>query len=442
MSKRLVIILWAVALVLGGLVYYVKSGQGAPPKIQTQRVAGQTLFDKFPAADVAAVTVSAADGTVHLAKKDGKWTVTDRDGYPANTSMVNELIRTMAEVKIAGAVEGGAQALPRFGIDEGATKADDRGVAVTFANAAGGELAKVSLGKNVGADGSDPMTRMSGGSTGRFILNHADTTAIYKTSEMFASLSSDPKTWLAEGFIDIEKPKSIAVTVPGKSDIAWKLSRETEEANFALEGATEADKFDPSTTLPLKSLFASARFDDVVPAADIEKRANNDQKRVATFETIEGFTYTLTLTPAKSITPTPAPEPGEPPAGDNLFVTVDVKATLPTERKKEADEKPEDAKAKDEAFQSRLKTLQEKLVKEQALKGRTFEFRAYALDALTKGREGFKKQDAPPAGAQGNPMQGMPPGMMMPPGMRSPGGAPRPPVEAVTPPIAVPEENK
>jgi len=438
MSKRLVIILWIAVFALGGLVYFVKSGQKTVPKGKSQRVAGQTLFADFPAKEVAAVTLKGVDGTVHLLKKDGKWTVTERDGYPANPTQVNTLIRTMNDLKVIGAVEGGAQFTPRFGIDETAAKAADHGLSVTFADASGKELATAWLGKSIGDEQSDPVSQLGGrgGSTGRFILNQADTSAVYRTNEQFSTLSPDPKSWLAEEFIQIEKPKTVAVTQPGKSDLAWKVTRDNEDANFALEGATEADKFDPNTTVPLKSL-SIPRFEDVVPAADVEKRSLTDQKRVATIKTVEGFTYTLNLTPVKPAGPTPAPAPGEPPAGDNYLVTVDVAANLPAERKKEADEKPEDAKTKDEAFQSRLKDLKEKLAKEQALKGRTFEFRAYALDSLLKGRDGFKKQETPAGSAQqGGPMRGLPPGLMQ--GLPQGGNQP---AEAVTPPIAVPDEE-
>jgi hypothetical protein len=286
------------------------------------------------------------------------------------------------------------------------------------------------------------MNPMAGGSTGRFVLNQADKTAIYKTSAMFGSVTTDPKTWLAEDFIKIEKPKSVSVTAPGKSDISWKVSRDDEEGNFNLEGAKPEDNFDPSTTTSLKTLFSFARFDDVVPAADVAKRAEPDQKRVATIETFEGSTYTLTMTPAKPAAPKAGEEAPATPE-KTYFVNIDVATTLPTERKKAEGEKPEEAKTKDEAFVKRLKELKDKQAIDQSFKGRTFELREFALDRLLKGREEFKKQAAPAGGPQGmQGMQGLPPGLMMPGGApASAPGARHAPVEAVTPPIAVPAQG-
>jgi hypothetical protein len=426
MSKKSVLFLWLVAAVLGGLVFTVKSNQEAPSKTAALRTTGQTLFESFPAEQMTAIVVAGATDETHLHKRDGKWANLNRDRYAANTKAINDLLRTVADLKVVGAVEDAANYPARFGMDETSKDVKDRGLTVTFSDASGTELAKISLGKPIGAEEPNPLNPLSGGAGGRFILNHADKSAVYKVTEMFGALSEDPKTWLDQEFISIEKPKTIAVTQPGKDDLAWKLTREDESAEFALEGATPADDFDPSAASSLKNVLSSARFDDVVPTLEASTRGVADQKRTATIETVEGFTYTIEITPSK-----PAEGAGESAAPDSYLLSVEVEATLPTERKKEADEKPEDAKAKDEAFASRLKALQEKLEKEEAFSGRTFQVPQYVVDGLIKERSGFKKAGHPGAEAQPD---GLPPGFAIPEGLR------RPPVEATTPPIEVPQQ--
>lgn len=434
MSKKSVLFLWLVAAVLGGLVFTVKSNQDAPSKTAALRKTGQTLFESFPAEKVTAIVVAGAGDETHLHKRDGKWANLNRDRYPASTKAINDLLRTVADLKVAGAVEDAANYPARFGMDEASKDAKDRGITVTFSDADGTELARISVGKAIGAEESNPLDPLSGGAGGRFILNHADKSAVYKVTEMFGALSEDPKTWLDQEFISIEKPKTIAVTQPGKDDLAWKLTREDESAEFALEGATPADDFDPSAASSLKNILSSARFDDVVPTLEASTRGIEDQKRTATIETVEGFTYTIEITPTK-----PAEGAAEGAAPGSYLLTVEVEATLPTERKKEADEKPEDAKAKDEAFASRLKTLQEKLEKEEAFSGRTFEVASYVVDGLIKDRSGFKTAAHPGADAQ---QGGLPPGFSIPGGLPGAPAAPRrAPVEATTPPIAVPQES-
>jgi hypothetical protein len=431
MNKRQVIILWVIAIALGGAVATLKLTQKDTGKSATDRAPGQTLFESFPAADISTVEIQGASDSVTLSKKDGIWTVSERDAYPAKSASVNEFIRTLSELKVTRGMEAGPSFAPRFGMDESATKPEDRGLTATFKDASGKELAKISLGKNIetGADAGPMGGAMS---VGRYIRNHADESGFYAVSEMFPAVSPDATRWLADDFISPEKIKSISLSQKDKEDIAWKLTRETEEAEFKLEGATGGEVLDTTATSPLKNLFSYARFEDVVPADKVAERAATEGRRKAVIETFEGFTYNLTITPEKG-------------ADDKELLTVSVAAELPKERKKEDGEKPEDAKAKDEAFTTRLKTLTEKLDKEKALAGRSFEVAKSTVDPLLKERDQLITKATPPpaADASQGSVQKLPGGIIASPPVKAPATphkttATTRPIEAVTPPIAIP----
>ncbi len=450
MNKRQVIILWIIAIALGSAVAVVKLTQKDTTKSATQRAPGQTLFESFPGGDVAAVEIQGADGTVSLAKKDGVWTVAQRDNYPANPTYVNEFIRTLSDLKVTRGMEAGPSFAPRFGMDEAATKAEDRGLTATFKDATGKEIAKVSLGKNI-ESGENQGPMMGGNTVGRYIRNHADESGFYAVNEMFSSVTSEIPRWLSDTFISPEKIKSITLSQKGKEDAAWKLVRDTEEAEYKLEGAAGSEVLDTTATSPLKTLFSYARFDDVVPADKVTEKSDSANKRTTVIETFEGFKYTIGIIPVKG-------------AEDKQLMTVSVSADLPKERKKEEGEKPEDAKTKDSAFTERMKTLNEKLTKEQKLAGRTFEVAKTTVDPLLKERDQLITKATPPAPA--DPAQGsvqqLPGGIITSPpasGNAMPTPAPQatpnvptkpksvattPPIEAVTPPIAVPplEDDK
>jgi hypothetical protein len=439
MNKRQVSILWVIAIALGAAVTAVKLSQNKSNTSATQRVAGQTLFESFPANEAATIDIQGTTGTVTLAKKDAKWIIVQRDNYPANITFVNDFIRSLSELKITLGMEAGPSFAPRFGMDESATKPADRGLTATFKDAAGKEIAKVSLGKNI-ESGAAPSPMGGGSSVGRYVRNHADESGFYAVSEMFASVSDEAPRWLDSGFISPEKIKSITLSQVGKSDTAWKLTRDGEEAEFKLDGATATEVLDTAATGPLKSLFSYARFEDVVPAAKVAERAA-EGKRTAVIETFEGFTYTVNITPTKPVTPPAASSPdAAPPAADNYLVTVDVTTILPKERKKEEGEKPEDAKTKDTAFADRLKSLTEKLAKEKALVGITFEVAKSSVDPLLKERDALIAKAKPPtadAPAPGAGIQSHPGGMVT----RPRATATTPPIEAVTPPISVPPSD-
>ena len=436
MNKRQVIILWVIAIALAGAVTAVKLSQTQTHESATKRAPGQTLFESFPAAQASAIQIQGAGGTVNLVKKDGKWVVTQREDYPANSTFVNEFIRTLGELKITRGMQAGPSFAPRFGMDESSSVATDRGLTATFTDNAGKEIAKVSLGKNIESGAADASPMGGGSAVGRYIRNHADESGFYAVSEMFPSVSTEASRWLSDTFISPEKIKSITVSQPDKQEPAWKLTRETEEAEFKLANAAATEVLDTTATSPFKSLFSYARFEDVVPKDKVAERTATEGKRTAVVETFEGFTYTITATPIK---PTPAPPAAikaatPPAAADNYLLTVSVSAELPKERKKEEGEKPEDAKTKDAAFTERLKTLSEKLQKETALAGRTFEVTKSLVEPLLKDRTALITKATPPT--PGANVQKLPGGVIAGP---HPATATTPPIEAVTPPVSIPE---
>jgi len=415
MNKRQVIALWIIAAVLGTAVGIIKYNQSGETKSSTQRTPGQTLFETFPANEVAAVEISGASGKINLIRKDGRWIITERDGYPANSGYVNDFIRTLAELKVARATEAGPSFAPRFGMDESAVTAEDRGLSATFRDASGKELAKISLGKNIqsGADAGP----YGGGSVGRYIRNHADESGFYAISELFPAVTDEVVRWLDDSFFSPEKIQSISLSGKGTEETVWKLVRETEEAEFKLDAAKSGEVLNTTAAAPLKNIFSYARFDDVVPAAEVEQRTNVAEKRTATIVTFEGFTYQIAITPSK-----PAGKEDAPAATDKMLLTVSVDAQLPKERKKETDEKPEDAKTKDEAFTTRLNSLTEKLAKEKQLSGKTFVVAKSTVEPLLKERPDLiVKAEAAPAP---NPAQGSV--------RKLPGGI------VTTPPISIP----
>lgn len=390
MNKRQVIILSSVAAVLAAAVATVKLTQDDVSQSSTQRSPGQTLFESFPAAEVARIEVSGATGSVTLEKTGDAWVVANRDRYPANTQAVLDFLRTLEELKITQAIEAGPSFAARFGMDESSKDAASRGLSATFKDAADKEVAKISLGKNIEQEGQVSMMGAGPMTVGRYLRNHADSSAFYASSEVFPALSDEAARWLKDDFINPEKIQSITLSQKDAKDPEWSLTRDTEEAEFKLVGAAADEVANSTLTGPLKSLFAYARFDDVVPADQVASRTAESGKRTATLVTFEGFTYTLEISPSVN-------------SGGKYLMTVKVEATLPTERKKAEGETPEDAKSKDEAFAKRLQSLQDKLAQTKSFEGRVFEVSPTTVESLLKERKDLVTKATAPAAGDGTP---------------------------------------
>ena len=111
MNNRQVIILWIIAIALGGGVAAIKFGQKQATASTTARAVGQTLLQSFPGADVAAIEIQGVDNSTSLVKKDGKWIVSQRDDYPANVTTVNDFIRTLEDLKVTQGIQAGPSTL-------------------------------------------------------------------------------------------------------------------------------------------------------------------------------------------------------------------------------------------------------------------------------------------------------------------------------------------
>ncbi len=372
MSKRQVIILWSIAIALAAVVTVVKLAQKDTSKPATARNPGQTLFDAFPADKVAKIEITGSGKSATLSNDGKTWVVSNRDNYPANVQNVHEFLRTLEELKISQAIEAGLSFAPRFGMDESASDAESRGVTAVFHDAEGKPLAKVSLGKPIESGAENPLMggRMS---VGRYLRNHDDESGFYASNEMFPAVSNDPASWLKDDFIGIEKIQTISLSKKDSTEADWTITRDGEDAGFKLVGGGTDEVTNETNVNPLKSLFSYTRFDDVVPAAEIGSRRAQSGTRTATISTFEGFTYTLTITPATN-------------SGGQYLMSVKVEAQLPTERKKAGEESPEDTKTRDEAFAKRLSQLQEKLTREQGYQGTTYEVSPSTVDTLLKDR--------------------------------------------------------
>lgn len=408
MKSRTVIILWIIAIALGGSVFLIKNFNKGNSGNTTNRSAGETLFADFPAEDVNALEIIGVDQSVNLVEKDGTWTVSERDNFPANVRNINDLIRTVSELKVTQGIEAGLSFAPRFGMDENSSDPAEHGLTVIFKNSSGEEIATVSFGKNLDAASSSPF---GGGSVGRFVRNHADDSGFYAVSEVFGILSPDPKNWLADNFFKVEKIKTIALSKPASDENEWTLTRDDENADFGFTEAFPGVKIDPAAVAPLKSLFSFARFEDVVPASEVEKRSTPEKLQTAKLTTFEGLTYDITLQPAK---PTKPAEEVDQPSG-NYLMAVTVAGELPKERKKADNENKEDAEAVDKAFKERIDNLTERLAEVKKLEGRVFEVSGFSVNALLKSRTDLMdKGPGPEAPSTNGPGPVLPPGFSIP----------------------------
>ncbi len=392
MKKSLILIVVLAALI-GLTVITKKQKEARLSEIARRGVQTRELL--LPNLDVnaiKAVQIKSKDHEANLRQTEKGWVVGERDGYAADFDKLSRALLELRETKIAGKQLLGRGAWAEAEVLEPADSVTEgTGTLVRFSDDKGGELASLILGSDVTVSGTNSSE--FGRTPQKLVRIPQDEDTLWTISGGLGSLQARPEDWLDKSFLSVQDIKSVTVTPP-KKDEAWKVSRPSKDiTDFALEGAQEGEELD-SSKLPLASLLSAASFNDVQTKASAGSLFNEASKVQIT--TFDGFTYDIQVAKQNQD------------GADKFFMTVAVKADLPTERKAGEDEKDEDKTRLDEEFKAEQDRLKEKLEKEQKLADWVFEVAEYTINNLLKVRSDVVKaaepEEEPEAPATGAPM--------------------------------------
>ncbi len=383
MNRKQLTLLIVLGVVLGGLGYWVYNKREAGYERGTAATEeGTKLLKGLPAnaiRDVAQLTIKQGTNEVNLAVQGDRWTLKERGGYPANFNNISDTVRKIWDLKVARALEVGPSRLPSLKL----TKTD--GTLIDLKDAQGKSIAAITLGMQTSKEQRDDSPFGGGGSfpNGRYVMRGDDVKTVALVSDPL-NVEAKPEDWLNKDWFKVERIKSVSVVTTNATN-NWKLTRETDGAEWKLADAKPGETADSSKTSGLNWLLSSPSFNDVIVDPKPEL-TGLDKPIVATLETLDGFSYTLKI--------------GKPAGADENAghaLQVSVSATLPKERAPGKDEKPEDKDKLDKEFAAKQKPLEEKLKNEKAFEKWTYVVPKYTLENLLKDRKDFiaEKKEEP-----------------------------------------------
>ncbi len=371
MNRKQFIVLVVLVAVIGGLAFVLKNNKTTAWK-SGEKSSGGTVLKDFPLNDVTEIALKDKDASLTLVRKDERWTVKERNNYPANFDEISSFLKKVWELKPIQQPTVGESQLGRLDLLM-PEKGDKSGLLVEFKGQGGKAIGSLLLGKKHMREGNSSM---GGGSfpDGRYLMIPSKLDSIALVSESFNNIEPKPTEWLSKDFFKVEKLKGVTVSADGKE--SWSINRESESGEWKLAGLKSEEKQEPSATGTYNFLLSSASFNDVVTDAGELKNAVK-----ATLETFDGFKYELTLAPKEG--------------SEDYLMKFAVSADLAKERTPGKDEKPEDKAKLDKEFKERADKLTEKLKLEKTFEGHTYLISKFTVDALLKDRASFiaKKED-------------------------------------------------
>ena len=408
MKNKQLLIAIVVLVVLGAAVVFTKEDSGKSSSSGESTKPTNQVIKTLDATKLASITLTDSDGSVTVDQVDGKWSVTDRDGFPANFSNIQSLVDSVTELKILAKQKVGKSQLGRFELNDPAPEdAKDAGTKLELKDADGNVLHSILFGKETQGQ-ADPSSPFGPSGTGRYVLVAPNT-----VGEINETLSSDLKTgpadWLhKEDFLKVEKIKSIAVEQPNQAD-SWTLTRGKEGEDMSLTDAKPEEKLDSSKGNSAGRVLGSPSFDDIASKSAKPEETGMDKAVTATIDTFEGYQYVVKMAKKEedhymSFTASGTRIPQE---DEGKAREPQADETKPREPAK--DEKPEDSERLDKEHaeslakliadrekahkddQAKLKTdrdqeLADNLAKLAKLEGWTFKVSSYTFDAIYKTR--------------------------------------------------------
>lgn len=428
--KKIIILLVVLVAIIGTALVQSKKRTSMLNRSLMSVKARELLFPEFDINGIKKIVIKEDKGETTLVVQNDTWVVQERAGYPVEKEKLQTALLSLKYEKIKGGRRIGKDSWSKVGVNSpGNASTTGAGTLVELFDEKGTLMHSLVLGGQVSSSGgsNNEQMRMFGGPAGnRFVRIQGEDT-IWEINDQLPDVVAKPDAWLAKGFFDVQKLKSVEI-IAGKPADSWKASRASEPGEFTLDGAGPGESID-TAKVSLGSLFSSPTFNDVLSkdkAADLMKDAVK-----AKLVTFDGFTYTI-LTAKKA-------GQGE---GDKYYVTVAVSGEFPKERPAVKDEKPEDKKKNDEAFAAEKKRLEEKLADEKKFEGWVYEVTEYTVSSLLKKRSEIlaaaspAKQQAPATGS-GASSSALPDIKKMIPGLNTlpaaPGSAPAPATPEATP---------
>ncbi len=294
MKNKQLLIAIVVLVVLGAAVIFTKEDSGKSSSSGESTKPTNQVIGTVDPTKLVSMTLTDSDGSVTVGQVDGKWSVTDRDGFPANFSNIQSLVDTVTELKILATQKVGKSQLGRFELNDPASEdAKDAGTKLELKDAEGKILHSILFGKETQGQ-ADPSSPFGPSGTGRYVLVEPNTVGEINET-LNNDLNTDPADWLhKEDFLKVEKIKSITITQPNEAD-SWTLTHIKEGDDMALSDAKPEEKLDSSKGNSAGRVLGYPSFDDIASKSAKPEETGMDKAVTATIDTFEGYQYVVKM---------------------------------------------------------------------------------------------------------------------------------------------------
>ena len=268
MTTKNLVILGAVAAVLGGAAYFCNSGR----QMKAPSVNGKPVLPAFDVSEVAKVEIGGTK-KLTLASTDAGWVIETLYGYPADVTKIRENLLKLKDLTVGQSAKG---------------QKIDPGTPVALKDAKGKTLAETTLGGQHMSKPKGQAAQFGGGGypDGRYVKFGDGVVLVKETLDAF---DGDPKKWCEARICSVPSADVKAVTYT-KGGETVKLTRK--DSTWTLEGLGAKEELDSSMTYSLDSALSYLDFNGVADPKKPEAEFGFATGAVYTVSLKNGQTYT------------------------------------------------------------------------------------------------------------------------------------------------------
>ena len=344
MNARIAGVLIVLLIALGGGALLVQQQQGSRNSPDGGTL-GQPLLKGLQASQVAAIIIRQPKDAITIARKDERWTIAERGGFPADLEKVREFVVKAIALKVGQSEPIGEQDRARLLLDAG-------GTAIEFLGAEGKPLARLTAGTKYFK--VEPENPQKANGDGRYVMLPDDEKRVVVVSDPLTQASTRSADWINTAGFAAEKVK--AMEVRAADGASWKIERSGDNADWKLAGARGDEKLDSTKANAASYSLSLIELADVAPADAKPEATGLAKPTIVTASTLDGLTYTLKVGNL---------------SGDSYYATIAI----------DGEPKPDGKDAEE-----RLKKINERLPREKALAAYTLLVPKSKLDDVLKKR--------------------------------------------------------
>ena len=324
MNARVAAILLLLLVVLGGAaLVYQQQEKGRRPSNAASL--GQVLLKDLKAADIASIAIVEPKASLTLERKDERWTIAERGGFPADFSRVRDFVLKAIELK-AG------QSEPIADKDRARLNLDESGTQVIFRGADGKPLRALVVGKKYFKREVDDPVKALG--DGRFVAIPADPKTVYIVGDPLLQATAKTSEWIDRSGFQVEKVKTLDVKYPDGG--GYRIERSGDNADWKLAGLKPGEKLEVTKANAASYSLSLLDLADVLPKDT--KDTGLDKPTEIRAVTLDGLTYDIKVGGLQ---------------GDNYFVTFTSSgAVKPDAKDAERSKKLEERRPREKLLQN------------------------------------------------------------------------------------------